>query len=141
MKLEEKSSYPTMFACQFGRYRYKYLTLGSVPAGDMFQRKIHEIFNDMPNVFGITNDILVVEYDADGRDHNKTVQRALQRCRQVNLKLNKDKCHFRCTSVLFFREVISRKRVQQDQQKIKAMVDMPPQLLKKLQAFLGIIII
>ena len=25
----------------------------------------------------------------------------LQTCRQVNLKLNKDKCHFRCTSVSF----------------------------------------
>ena len=61
----------------------------------MFQRKIDERFSDMPNVFGITGDILVAGYESTGRDHEKTVQRVLQRCRQVNLKLNKDKCHFR----------------------------------------------
>ena len=46
---------------------------GVVPAGNMFQWKIDEIFNDMPNVFGITDDILVVGYDDDGRDHSETV--------------------------------------------------------------------
>ena len=56
-KSDEKSSYLTTFACPFGRYRYKLLPFGAVPAGDMFQCKIDEIFSDMPNVFGITNDI------------------------------------------------------------------------------------
>ena len=61
----------------------------------------------MPNVFGIADNTLVVVYEADGRDHDETVQRVLQRCRQVNSKLDKVKCHFRCTSVLFFGGVIS----------------------------------
>ena len=47
----------------------------------MFQRKIDEIFNDMPNVFGIADDILVAGYEADGRDHKETVQEVQQRCR------------------------------------------------------------
>ena len=51
--------------------------LGTAPAGDMFQRKINKIFKDMPNVFGIVDDILVAEYEADGRDHDKTLQRVL----------------------------------------------------------------
>ena len=75
----------------------------------MFQQKINEIFNDMPNVFGIADDILVVGYEDDGRDQNNKVQKVLKRCRKVDLKLNKDKCHFRCTTVLFFGEVISEK--------------------------------
>ena len=63
-----------------------------------------------------------------------------QRCKEVNLKLNKEKCHFRCTSIPFFGEVISRRRVQPDPQTIKALMDMPPPNNKKeLQAFLGII--
>ena len=41
----------------------------------------------MPNVFDIVDDILVAEYKADGRDQDKTVQRVLQRCRQVQLKV------------------------------------------------------
>ena len=69
----------------------------------------------MPNVFGITDDILVVGYEDDGRGHDDTMQKVLQRCRKVNL--NKDKCHFRHTSVPFFGDIISRNRVQPDPQK------------------------
>ena len=50
----------------------------------MFQRKTDEIFKDMPTVFGIVDDILVTEYENDGRDHDETLQRVLKRCRQVN---------------------------------------------------------
>ena len=39
----------------------------------MFQWKINEIFNDMPNVFGIADDVLVKGYDKDGADHDATV--------------------------------------------------------------------
>ena len=98
------------------------------------------IFNDMPNVFGITDDTVVVGYEDDGRDHDDTVQKVLQRCRKVNLKLNKDKCHFRLTSVPFVGEVISRHGVQSDPQKIKTLMEMPhPNNKKELWTFLGII--
>ena len=140
LKLDEKSSCLTTFAYQFGRYRYKCLPFGAASAGDMFQRKIDGIFNDMPNVFSITDDNLVVGYEDDGRDHDETVQTVLQRCRKVNLKLNKDKCHFRCTSVLFFGEEISSNRVQPDPQKTKTLMEMsPPTIKKSSQVFLGII--
>ena len=73
LKLDEKSSYLTTFACQFGRYRYKRLSFGAVHAGDMFQHKINGIFKNFPNVFGIMDDILVVGYDTDGNKHDEMV--------------------------------------------------------------------
>ena len=36
----------------------------------MFQQMIDEIFKYVPNVFGIEDDILIIGYDADGRDHD-----------------------------------------------------------------------
>ena len=71
----------------------------------MFQCKFDEIFSDMLNVFGIVDDILVTGYDENEADHDAAVHKVLQRCKEVNLKLNKEKCHFRCTSVPFFGEV------------------------------------
>ena len=62
---------------------------------------------------------LVVGYDRDGKDYDETLQRVLQRCRQVNLKLNKDKCHFSCMQVLFFCKIISRNGVKPDPQNSK----------------------
>ena len=44
----------------------------------MFQRKTEGIFNDMPNLFDTADDILVVGYKDDGRDHDDTVQKVLQ---------------------------------------------------------------
>ena len=74
LKLDERSSYLTTFSCQFARYRYKRLSFGAGPTGDMFRRKIDVIFKDLLNVFGITDDILVVGYDRDGKDHDETLQ-------------------------------------------------------------------
>ena len=54
-----------------------------------FQCKIDEIFNDMPNVFGIGDDILVIGYNENGADHDAMVHKVLERCEEVNLKLNK----------------------------------------------------
>ena len=42
----------------------------------MSQRKIDKIFKDLPNVFGIIDNILVLGYDGDGKDHDDTLQRA-----------------------------------------------------------------
>ena len=47
----------------------------------MFQCKIDEIFKELPNLFGIADDILIVGYDADGKDYD----RLLKKCCGVNL--------------------------------------------------------
>ena len=83
LKLDEKSLYLTTFTCQFGRYRYKQLLLRAAPVGNMFQCKIDKIFNDMPNVFGITDDILVIGYDDDGTDHDTTVHKVLKGAKKL----------------------------------------------------------
>ena len=117
LQLDTKSLYLTTFACPFDRYHYKHLPFGVVPVGDMFQHKIDEIFSDIPHEFGITDDTLVIGNDKNGADHDAAIHKVLRYCKEVNLKLNKDKCHFRCMSIPFFGEVISRDGVQPDPQK------------------------
>ena len=48
--------------------------------GDVLQQKLDEIFKDLPNVFGIEDDILIVGYDADGRGYDKTLRHMMQIC-------------------------------------------------------------
>ena len=80
LKLDEKSSYLTTCACPFGQYWYKHLPFRTVAAGDMFKHKIDKIFSDMPNMFGIANDILVIGYNENGADHDAAVHMVLQQC-------------------------------------------------------------
>ena len=62
------------------------------PVGDMFQKKIDELFSGMPNVFGIADDILIAGFNELGRDHDAILDKVLSICRQETLKLNEDKC-------------------------------------------------
>ena len=73
----------------------------------MFKRKIGKLFHGLPNVFGIADDILIADFDVLGRDHDETVDKVPEMCRKANLNLNKDMCHFMCTIIPFFGEVIS----------------------------------
>ena len=70
----------------------------------------------------------------------KYFEEILQVCKQVNFKLNKDKCLFGCTSSASFGEIISLQGVSPDTRKVQALTDMsPPKTKRELQSFLGII--
>ena len=49
-------------SCPFGRYRYIKLPFWLELAGDIFQM-IDELFNGMPNVFSIADDIWIAGFD------------------------------------------------------------------------------
>ena len=57
------------------------------------------MFKGSPNVFGNADDIFIVEYDADSKDHNKTLRQVMLVYGQENINLNKSKCHFKCPSI------------------------------------------
>ena len=75
-----QSSYVTTFVHQFGRYRFTRLPIGVALVGDMFQHKIDHIFKHLPNVFGLADDILIVGYDFDSKDQNRTLRGVMQIC-------------------------------------------------------------
>ena len=50
----------------------------------MFQRKIGIIFKEVPNVFGITADKIIVGCDGDFTDHYATLGRVLKICKKDN---------------------------------------------------------
>ena len=80
-------------------------------------------------MFGIADDFLAVDYDSNAADHDNTLQRVLHNM-QKGLKLNKEKHCFRCTSVPFFGEIISRQGMGPDLRKLKVLADIPPPMSK-----------
>ena len=111
------------------------------PVDDVFQKKTDELFSGMPNIFGIADNTLIAGFDEPGTDHNATLDKVLRICRQGNMKLNNDKCLFRCISILFFGEVISQQSVSLHHRIVQALTDMPPPKYKKeLLSFLCILI-
>ena len=65
----------------------------------MLQRKIDDLFHGLSNVYSIADDILIARFDNIGRDNDVALAKVLRICRKANLKFNKDKSLFTCTSI------------------------------------------
>ena len=93
LELDENSSYFTISTCQFGQYWYASMPFGAASAGDVPEDNRQGILRmaTFLNVFLMI--FWIVGYDDYGTDQQITV------CRNENLKLNKDKCFYRCTSI------------------------------------------
>ena len=65
--LNKKCSFLSTSTCQLSRYRFSRLLFRVTPAGDMLQQKIDKTFKNLPNVFGIADDISIVGYDNNSR--------------------------------------------------------------------------
>ena len=59
-------------------------------------------------------------------EHDKRLQRILQRCKEVNLQFNKEKCKFRVNEVSYVGHLLTDNGVIPDPDKIKAIQKMPP---------------
>ena len=140
LKPNEKSLFSNIFLSIWQVSVYITLPFGTAPAGNMFNKTIDESFNDIANVFGIADDILIAGFDVCGSDHDEKLEQVLYRCIQVNLRLNKEKCLYRWTCIPFCGKVISRCGLSPDPAKVKALMDMLPSKMKREQhLFLGIV--
>ena len=75
-------------SCPFGRYQYIQLPFGAAQAGNIVQKKLDKLLNDIPNVFDFVDDILTARFDAVGIDHGERSEQVLHGWRQTNLKRN-----------------------------------------------------
>ena len=90
------------------------LLFDAASAGEMPQQKIDELFMDMLNIVDITDGILIDGYNENIPDHDTMLRYDMQMCRKENLRLNKEKCHFRCLGVPTLWEIITRDEGQPD---------------------------
>ena len=98
-------------------------------APEVFESKLQECLADLPGVKVIRDDILVVGCgDTDSEalvNHDQNVIRLLERAKQVNLKLNKNKVKLREAEVKFMGHVISKDGLKPDPEKVSAIKNMP----------------
>ena len=69
-----------------------------------------------------------------------TLTQVLDRCHERNLKLNREKCHFRVSEVHYVGHVLSAGGVKPDPPKVEAIIAMAtPANPEDLQRFLGVV--
>ena len=109
------------------------LPFGVNVSGDAVQRKTDEIYNPLPNVIGIADDIIIWSDKEDGSDHDAALERFLQVTRENGLRINFDKFQYKTTEVTY-----TTKGHKPASEKVQAITQMPtPTNVTELQTFLG----
>lgn len=138
LNLDTPSSFLTTFNTPFGRYRYTRLPYGIKCAPEVFHKRIWEIFEDINNVDTSMDDIII--YGPDQASHDKTLKKVLDKIKENNLKLNKDKCQFGVNSLVFLGDKLTDEGVKPDPRKVSAIENMPkPKDKAGIQRFLGMV--
>ena len=72
--------------------------------------------------------------------HDRRLRSVLQRCRDANLILNKDKCVIKTQELQYLGHIISPHGVKADPAKVAAVVDIPvPESKEDVRRFIGLI--
>ena len=128
--LDDESAELTTFETPFGRYRWKRLCFGISPAPEIFQARMHQLLEGLSGVACIADDILVYgcgdTVEEALVDHDSNMIALLNRCRERDLHLNKDKLQVNRETTTFMGHELTRDGLRPDRRKIKAIADMPP---------------
>ena len=99
MMLDEDSRKLTTFHTPFGRHKWLRMPFGICSAPEEFQRHVNEIIEGLEGVTAIADELLVTgaenTHEEALADHDRNLIVLLQRCRERNFKLNKDKFAFK----------------------------------------------
>ena len=121
----------TTFTCPYGTYAFKRMPFGLCNAPATFQRCMMSIFSDLVEGF---MKILMDDFSVYGSSFEK----CLERCKEKNLALNWEKCHFMVTEGIVLGHKIYAVGLEVDQAKISLMKTlMPPTTGKGIRRFLG----
>ena len=123
IKLTNESQDLTTFNTPFGRYKYLRLPVGISSASEIYHRAMGEMFSGIKGVKIIMDDILI--HAPTLEVHNQRLDRVLRWCREQNLKLNPKKTKLCTNNVVYIRHVLSDEGVKIDDEKVKAVVNMP----------------
>ena len=116
------------------------MPFGITAAGDVFQRQLDQCFGKIDQVIFIVDDIMVVGRQHNHKDHDITLTNLLETTRRCNIKLNFDKLQCKKTEVNFFGETYATDGCKLAQNKVSAIVKMPPPTCKKqVQSFIGMV--
>ena len=138
VKIDEESSKLTTCQIGDGTYRFLRLPFGLSVSAEIFQRKLHQSLANLNGVICIADDIVV--HGKTKEEHDTNLEKFLQRCNEVGIRLNQKKTLLRKNEIVFMGHKIGINGLEIDQSKIEAIKKFPkPDNVSKLRSFLGIV--
>jgi hypothetical protein len=128
----------TTFTCPFGTFVYQRMPFGLCNAPATFQRCMISIFFDMVERF---LEVFMDDFSVFGSSFEECLHHlmlVLVRCKEKNLVLNWEKCHFMVKQGIVLGHVISHRGIEVDKAKVDLISNLPPpRTVKEVHSFLG----
>jgi hypothetical protein len=128
----------TTFTCPFGTFAYRRMPFGLCNAPATFQRCMISIFFYIIERF---MEIFMDDFSVFGSSFQECLDRltlVLVRCKEKNLVLNWEKCHFMVKQGIVLGHVISQRGIEVDKAKVDLISNLPPpRTVKEIRSFLG----
>ena len=126
------------FSTPRGLRRCTTVVMGFTNASEILQRTMNMVLSGLPGVKWIHDDITV--YGRTMREHNERLIACLDRLKEFNVRLNKEKCVFGASTVNFMAMRLSVKGIQPSTQKVEAVKSFKtPETVSDVKSFLGIV--
>ncbi|KAK8690607.1 hypothetical protein V6N13_074138 [Hibiscus sabdariffa] len=116
----------TTFTCPYGTYAFRRMHFGLCNASATFQRCMLAIFSDM------VEEVLEVFMDDSSMSRETfdlcmgNLDKVLKRCKEADLVLNWEKCHFMVNKGTILGHKISSKGIEVDNAKVEVIEKLPP---------------
>ncbi|KAL4387055.1 hypothetical protein GQ457_09G019640 [Hibiscus cannabinus] len=128
----------TTFTCAYRTFTFCRMPFGLCNAPATFQRCMTAIFSDLNED---CLEIFMDDFSTFGEDFDNclsNLEKVLKRCKETNLVLNWEKCHFMVDEGTVLGHKISSKGMEVDKAKIEVISKLPPPTtVKGIRSFLG----
>ncbi|GJT69083.1 reverse transcriptase domain-containing protein [Tanacetum coccineum] len=127
----------TTFTCPYGTFAYRRMPFGLYNAPATFQRCMTTIFHDVVEDF---MEVFMDDFSVFGNSFDcciANLDKMLARCKETNLVLNWEKCHFMVKEGIVLGHKISGSGIEVDKAKIDIIAKLPyPTNVKGVRSFL-----
>ena len=129
--MDEDDAEKTTFITPWGVYCYRVMPFGLKNAGATYVRAMTTLFHDMihKKIEVYVDDVVIKSKRSS--DHLDDLRKFFERLRKYNLKLNPAKCAFGVPARKLLGFIVSRKSIELDPSKIKAIQELPPPKTRK----------
>ncbi|KAL4272518.1 hypothetical protein GQ457_13G017520 [Hibiscus cannabinus] len=128
----------TTFTCPYGTFAFRRMPFGLYNARATFQRCMTAIFSDLNED---CLEIFMDDFSTFGDNFDNclsNLEKVLKRCKEKNLVLNWENCHFMVDEGIVLGHKISSKGMEVDKAKIEVISKLPPPTtVKGIRSFLG----
>ena len=138
LPMDKKSQDYCTINTHLGLFRPKRLPYGVASSPALWQETMDKIFNGLPGIFCFVDDILIAGKNKD--EHQERLCKVLDRIKDHDIKINKEKCLFQVSEVEYLGFIIDKDGVHKTKEKVKAIENAKqPENIKELQSFLGLV--